>query len=403
MKARRAFLVMLSLFLALISCSRGSQGNGGEIPVPPKGDAVKIGVVVPAQGPLAELALYQAEGLRLAHEMEKGRLGRTVQLVFKELPGSPQGFRTALQGLLAEERVAAVIACASDQDLTAAADILKATQVPLIVTSPVTQDWKRKETTPALRIYPAMEDQAAACARYVADVLKAHRIVLVVDVEDPAIVRLASLFSSWVVKTPTRIVEIAYVKKGEDASATVERLMEKKPDAVYVPFSGKLARSVCEQVRLRDPLKPIVLSNCEPAETFLEGAGKSLEGVRVQSSYMEEAVTSPRGKEFIEYFRKQKGSRVNLGSGAAAGAEAYFLTLDMAARSLSAKPAPTASAAASWKGSLLAITGATPKGSLQRALLFGRITKGFLGTARVQYESSVAVSRSDPVADVRAQ
>ena len=130
---------------------------------------------------------------------------------------------------------------------------------------------------------------------------------------------------------------------------------------------------------------------------------KYLEGVYVQSNYIQEKVTSPKGKEFIDYYSKHARKGAYLGSNIATGADAYFLMLDMISMRQKAKPHEVIAAPLSWKPLLLGITLITTAGDAQNQLSFGQIKRNFFGGATLKYVASIAVSRSDPVANVRAQ
>ena len=396
------FFIMIACGLIFFSGS-GLQAKSSETAVPTKGDPIRIGILMPQAGALAEVAGVQAEGIKMAHEMEKGKVGRQVDLIFKDAGTSFQDFSQALKDLLMQDKVSGVISCVSADMIAKAFYVMKQRAVPFIATTSAGLDWKTKEGGTVIRMGTSLEDQAYACSRFMVNVLHASRIALVVDVQDESCVRLASLFSSYIVKTNGIIVDIAYIKKGEDPSPGITHLMEGKPDAVYIPFSGSNTHAALFKARSLDAARPILVSNIHPEETFLREVDKSLEGLYIQSDFIEETVKSPSGKEFIEFFHKHAQKRTYLGSSTATGADSYFLMLDMVSRQQKAMPDETSSTDPSWRPLLLGITLSKPGGTVQKHLCFGRIKRDFLGDAVVKYVASVAFSGSDPVAHIRAQ
>jgi ABC-type branched-subunit amino acid transport system substrate-binding protein len=406
MKTTRTFAYLTLIIIVTgisFSCSRTIQAENNEVPGPQPGGAVKIGVCMPMAGPLTEVAKVQSEGIRMAHDMGKGNTGIHVELVFKDSGTSSLGLSQALQRLLADDKVSGIISGVPADVIAKSGGVMKQRPVPYIATSSARRDWKTKEGTQVIRLCTSLEDQAYACARFMTDIIHARRIGLIINDRDEGCVRLASLFSSAVVKAGGRIEDIAYIKEGEDPASAITHLMGRKPDAVYIPLSGANIKATLKKIRSLDASKPILVGSILTEESFLSDVDKSLEGVYVQSNYIEEKVTSAKGKEFIEYYSKHARKGSYLGSSIATGADAYFLMLDMISRQQKAKPHEVITAPSSWKPSLLGITLITTTGDAQNHLSFGLIKRNFLGGATLKYVASIAVNRSDPVANVRAQ
>jgi hypothetical protein len=130
---------------------------------------------------------------------------------------------------------------------------------------------------------------------------------------------------------------------------------------------------------------------------LLSEAGRSsLDGVYVLADFHEKAVSSFRGKNFIEFYHKEFRKKF-LSSSVAMGADAYFLAVDMAMNALDSKAQGT------WDASILGITGATPAGALRKQLYVVRIDKAFLHGPTLGYFGRVDVSELNPGTDVRIQ
>ena len=400
-----AYLTLIIIVVTGISfsCSRTIQAKNNEAPASQSAGAVKIGVCMPMAGPLTEVAKVQSEGIKMAHDMEKNKASFQVELVFMDSGTSSLDLSLALQKLLVDEKVSGIISGVPADVIAKAGGVMKQKPVPFIATSSARLDWKTKEETSVIRICPSLQDQAYACARFMKDVIHARRIGLIINDRDESCVMLASLFSAAVVKAGGRIQDIAYIKEGEDPASPITHLMGRKPDAVYIPLPGANTKATLKKIRSFDALKPILVGSIPDEESFFSDVGKSLEGVYVHSNYIQEKVTSAKGKEFIEYYSKHARKPAYLGSSIATGADAYFLMLDMISRQQKAKPHEVIAAPSSWKPSLLGITIITTTGDAQNHLSFGQIKRNFFGGATLKYVASIAVNRSDPIANVRAQ
>lgn len=406
MKTTRTFAYLILIIIVVtgisFTCSRNIQAKNNEVPAPQPA-VFKIGICMPMAGPLAEVAKVQSEGIRMAHDMEKNKVGFQVELVFKDSGMSSPDLSQALQKLLVDEKVSGIISGVPADVIAKAGGVMKQRPVPLIATSSARLDWKTKEGPSVIRICTSLEDQAYASARFITDVIHARRIGLIINDRDESCVRLASLFSAAVVKAGGAIEDIAYIKEGEDPVSAITHLMGRKPDALYIPLPGTNTKATLKKIRSFDALKPILVGSIPDEESFFSDVGKSLEGVYVQSNYIQEKVTSAKGKEFIEYYSKHARKGAYLGSSIATGVDAYYLMLDMISRQQKAKPHEVIAAPSSWKPSLLGITLSTTAGDAQNHLSFGQIKRNFFGSATLKYVASIVVNRSDPVANVRAQ
>jgi ABC-type branched-subunit amino acid transport system substrate-binding protein len=407
MKTTRTF-AYLTLIIIIVtgisfSCSSTIQGKNNEASASQSGGTVKIGVCMPMAGPLSEVAKVQSEGIRMAHDMEKGKAGSHIELVFKDSGTSSLDLSRALQELLLDDKAAGIISGVPADLISKAGGIMKQRPVPFIATSSARLDWKTKDGPSLTRICTSLEDQAYACAGFMTNIIHARRIGLVINDRDESCVRLASLFSAAVVKAGGRIEDIAYIKEGEDPASAVTHLMGRKPDAVYIPISGNNIRATLKKIRSFDAAKPILLGSIQTEESFFNEADKSMEGIFVQSNYFEEKVTSPRGKEFIEYYSKHARKGSYLGSNIATGADAYFLMLEMVSKQPKVDPHEVIAVSSSLKPSLLGITLVTNAGDAQNQLSFGQIKRNFFGGATLKYVASITVNRSDPITNVRTQ
>jgi ABC-type branched-subunit amino acid transport system substrate-binding protein len=343
-------------------------------------------------------------GLKLAHDMMRGATTRRVDLAVKDPAASPQDYARSVRELIEQDQVSGIVSCAQPDAVAAVRDILEAHPVPFVVTSPCRQERMAGDAPPGLlRLCIPRRDQAFACARFLSQTIKARRIGIVVDVGDADAVLLASLFSAEVIRAKGRVVDIMYVQKGQDPAAGVVHLLAERPDAVYIPFSGKQSVAVAVKIRDLRAAEPVLLSGPAAEEALLTGKDRRLDGVYVLTEFAGEAVSSTRGRDFVQFHRRNSGRTQYLGSALVTGAEAYFFMLDLLSGAQKTSVDDAVKAAATWKGSLLGIAGSTPQGAVYPRLSFGRVEMGFLRGAALRHTAFITVDRSDPVADVVTQ
>jgi branched-chain amino acid transport system substrate-binding protein len=390
-------LTLTMFIIVVVSCISQAGSTKDTLPLQPQGEPIKVGVCMPSGGPLATLALNQADGIRAAFKFAASAGGRPIDILFKDPGNSPQEFGKVVEELIETDKVSAVIACVSPETASGSHDILKARKVPLIITSPSASPRENEVDQNYISIFTKLEDQANACARFAISTLKARRMGIVLDVGDVSCVRLVSLFSSHIVKNGVRIVDVIYLKRDGDFSSALTRLMGEKPDAIYIPFSSSVPLPLIAKMKAMNSKVQIMVSNVQKEEDLLSEAGGSLESVYILTDFHEQTVRSSRGKNFIEFYHKKLKKRY-LSSSIAMGADAYFLAVDMVMNPLDSK-----AQGLSWDASILGITGATPTGALRTQLNVGRLNKVFLHGPTLEYFGQVVVSDLNPGTDVRTQ
>lgn len=394
-------LVLVALVVADISCSSQSGNTSDTVPEPLRGDPIRIGVCMPTIGPLAGLATLQAEGIRTAFQMEGAAKGRPVELVFSGPGYSDKEFSKLYETLPGRDHVSAVITCASAEFVGSQLGILKDRAIPLIVTSPSGTSWKTEESAPIIRTCTTLEDQANAGARFVANTLRAHRLGVILDVEDATCVQLVSLFSANIVKQGGSIMDVAYVKKNEDPSPALTHLMGEKTDAIYVPYSSPTSAALIIRARAINKDRQIFVSNVQPVETFLSEAGRSLEGVYVLTDFHEQATISSLGRKFVEFYHNNMKKQGEVGPSIAMGADAYFLAINLILDSQ--QRGGEGSTGERRNESVLDLSGTGPFGALRSQLPVGHIKKRFMHGAILKYIGLVDVNGLDSRTNVRAQ
>lgn len=406
MKTARDFAcsALIVIFFAeiILTCIQSVQADS-HTPLSAQREAVRIGICMPVKGPFAELSRFQADGIKMACEMAKGKSSRPVELLFRDSGTTAQEFSLSLQKLLREEKISGIISNVPHDLIARNEEIIKQGNVPFISTSSAGRDWAEKDGLPVVRLCAGPEDQAQACARFITDVVRARRIGLVVNDKDELSVRIASLFSASLLRTGGRVEDIVYVRPSEDPAEAIAHLMGKKPEAVYMPTLCVGTNPALMKIRAFDVLKPVLVGNILDEETFMREVRSSLEGVYVQTNYIEEKVSSSLGKEFVSYFSKHSPKRAYLGEKIATGAEAYFLMLHILSSQMAENPKEKTGVPLSWKPALLGMALNASDGHVKNSLFFGQIKRKIFGGATIKYVATISVPRSDPVTNVRAQ
>jgi len=388
-------------FFAIHSCRSQAESTKDTLVSAPKGEPVRIGVCMPSDGPFAALASSHADGIRAASRFAPEVQGSPIEVVFRDSGNSVQDFRRALGELTGADRVSVVITCIRPETVPELQDLLKAAKVPLILTEPSYPSRKIEEAPNIINLATTPEDQAFAGVRFTTDTLRARKVGMILDAGDKMSIRLASLFSSALVKNSGSIVDIAYLTNKADPEADLSRVLRKKPDAIYVPYSPSISAGLIAKVRSLDREVPILISNIQNEYELLASYGNSFEKVYLLTDFHEKAVQCARGRNFIDFYHNTLKRKEYLSSSIAMGADAYFLSVDLA---LHARPQDGRRVGEiDWNASMIRIMGVRSSGALRNQMSVGMVDKVFLHEPTLKYVGQVAVSVLNPAADVRAQ
>jgi ABC-type branched-subunit amino acid transport system substrate-binding protein len=396
----RAVLVTAVCFFVIHSCSFQAENTKDSLDSTPKGEPVKIGVCMPSSGPLAVLASSHADGIRAAARFAPAVDGRPIAVIFRDYGDSVQEFRKTLEELIGRDRVSAVITCIRPEAVPELQDYLKSVKVPLILTKPFYPSRKIEEAPNIINLATTLEDQAFAGARFATETLRGRRIGIILDADDKMSVRLASLFSHNVVKSSGSIVDIAYLSKNADPAADLSRVVGKKPDALYIPYSSSVSADLVAKVRALDTEVPMLISNIQKEDKLLSSRER-FKRVYLLTDFHEEAVRCVRGRNFVDFYHQTLKRKGYLSSSIAMGADAYFLSVDL---TMNAFPQDGGKAGEiDWNTSMLRIIGVRSSGAVRDQMSVGLMDKIFLREPTLKYVGQVAVSGLKPAADVRAQ
>lgn len=397
-----AVVLVAASAVMLFGCTERAGVQAPGIPAALGGEPVDILVCLGASQDGAGHAADVEAGIRAAEEAFRQSMGRNVRLVFRTA-GLGAGLEEIVRESLQKDDPDAAIIYGVEQDTTRVADMDALCSIPAVIIGPWEGNLPRKKRC-AIRLSRSRRSLAEACAQFVDKTLRAGRIGLVVDGGDPAAARFAVVFSSALSKTPSRIVHVALATGGVLDQDERQRFVSSRMDAVLIAVKGeKETLKVLADLKAAGRCPALVLTGPPVEGDPSGGAAWVLDGVYVQSDFIEDRVDSPMGKDFVSFFHRNEARFGSLGLWTASGAEAYLV----AVRLVSDVPRSGLDAAirayASRGGVLMAGPASLPAGSGNCLFAFGRYERGFNGKASLRSVALVTVERSDPVADIRTE
>jgi len=320
---RRACL----LLVFLITMGLASPLWGQKQTMPNAETSVSIGVCLPLNGK-ADEGRVQRRALLIAQRIRPLAGNKSVDLVIKDTQGTSEGTRKALQSILADHDIAALIGGATPDEAAAMLEVVsrdrrfKAHPVPVVITT--TGEPLIDTPQKHWRISTPLTLKARAAAEYTVGTLKAKRVGILLDPADARGVRLASQFSSALIAQGGVVAEIAYLGKSARAGRSpLVDLAGKKVEAIFLPDAHGAPRLIVSG-RDQGIKTPFLLADVGREEEFVKAVGASRD-IYLVSDFHPDFALGENAKRFLELYRREFGEPETI---AALAADAYFLLCD---------------------------------------------------------------------------
>lgn len=288
---------------ALTGC--GGEKKGSE-------DTIKIGGNLEMTGGSATYGKSAQNGIKLAIEdanAKGGVLGKKIELVVADNKSEAAEAANAMQKLVAQDKVLAVIGPNLSSLSIATTTITTSAKVMAISpmgTNPgitVDKDGKTKEFMfRACFIDPF---QGTVMATFAKNQLKVNKVALLIDNSSDYAKGLSQFFKESFVKSGGTIVaEESYLQKDTDFKATLTKIKAQNPDMIYIPGYYQEVGMIIKQAREMGIEVPMTGGDTWDSAKLPEIAGKdSLNNTYFSSLYSPDD-DSTLNKDFVAAYQK---------------------------------------------------------------------------------------------------
>ncbi|MGE4588164.1 MAG: ABC transporter substrate-binding protein [Acidaminococcaceae bacterium] len=236
------------LATALTGCGGSKKGAG---------DTIKIGGNLEMTGGSASYGKSAQNGIKLAIDAANakgGVLGKKIELVVADNKSEAAEATNAMQKLIAQDKVIAVIGPNLSSASIAATSINTSAKVLAITpmgTNPnVTVDKNGKTKDFMFRACFIDPFQGTVMATFAKDKIKAKNVAILVDNSSDYAKGLAQFFKEAFTKGGGNIVaEESYLQKDTDFKATLTKIKASNPDMIYVPGYYQEVGMIVKQAR----------------------------------------------------------------------------------------------------------------------------------------------------------
>ncbi len=317
--------VVFSLMLFLTGC-------GERETIKPSGKVFKIGVIGPLSGDSASIGRKALEGLQAAYAIHPlTAIGDRIELIVKDDESSPKKVAEVFLGLLAEEKLDALITLSTSDGVMNMTKVINAQKLPVIVA--LASHESITTGSPYIsRVCMSNAQQSRVAAYFIHDELFLEKTAIFYNAETAYSNSLAYSFQEAYKKIGGEI--IAEMTSGLSTKALRPILRGLKTEGVEVLYTSVKGKRSVDLLRLRQELDwDVVIIGSDGMlgslkEYGLKGA-RSVEGLFVTENYADDSVATIE-EVLLERYAKKNDILLNTHSKLAY--ESYLLLLEALAQ-----------------------------------------------------------------------
>ncbi|NLH45720.1 MAG: ABC transporter substrate-binding protein [Acholeplasmataceae bacterium] len=291
------------LATALTGCGGDKKGSG---------DTIKIGGNLEMTGGSASYGKSAQNGIKLAIDAANakgGVLGKKIEFVVADNKSEAAEATNAMQKLIAQDKVIAVIGPNLSSASIAATSINTSAKVLAITpmgTNPnVTVDKDGKTKDFMFRACFIDPFQGTVMATFAKDKINAKNVAILVDNSSDYAKGLAQFFKEAFTKGGGKIVaEESYLQKDTDFKATLTKIKASNPDMIYVPGYYQEVGMIVKQAREMGLNVPMAGGDGWDSAKLPEIAGKAALNNTYFSSLYSPDDDSQLNKDFVAAYQK---------------------------------------------------------------------------------------------------
>ena len=300
----------LSAFLAIAMLALAGCGGGGAKPA----DVIKLGANLEMTGGNATFGQSASNGAKLAIKevnAKGGILGKQITLTVADNKSEAAEAANAMQKLISQDKVVAIIAPIASSSVIAGAQVLQDSKVPAISPTASNPKVTVDPNTGKVRDFvfrAAFIDpfQGSVMANFAFNSLKAKTAALYIDNSSDYAKGLAQFFKETFIKSGGTIVaEEAYLQKDTDFKATLTKIKAKNPAVIFAPGYYQEVGMLIKQARELNMNIPVLGGDGWDSAKLPEIAGATALNNSFFSNHYSPDDNSPAVKTFVENYKKE--------------------------------------------------------------------------------------------------
>jgi branched-chain amino acid transport system substrate-binding protein len=347
----RRLAVSVAVLLAIVAAGCG----------PKKAASIKVGIYGSMTGTTATFGKSTLNGAQLAFDelnAAGGIGGKKIESISEDDQSKAEEAATAVQKLINQDHVVALIGEVASSRSLAAAPIAQSNGVPMISPSSTNPEVTKKGNY-IFRACFLDEFQGRVMARFAADSLHFKRVAILKDIKNDYSVGLAQFFSEeYKARGGSIVGEQAYNEGDSDFRSQLTALKANNPEAIFVPGYYTEVGSIARQARELGITAPLLGGDGWVSDQLLKIGGEALNGSYYSNHFALDQPSQPLQKFFSDY-KTKFGSNPDAIAGLAY--DAANLVVDALKRMQASDPASFAALGSDKEGDAAAAKAARAK------------------------------------------
>lgn len=296
--SRRSAALVLAVLIVLSGCAQKKEST------------IKLGVYGSLTGTTATFGKSTLNGAKLAIDQlnDAGGIGgKKIEIFSEDDQSKAEEAATAVQKLINQDHVVALIGEVASSRSLAAAPIAQSNGVPMISPSSTNPEVTKKGNF-IFRACFLDEFQGRVMARYAADSLKIRRTAILKDIKNDYSVGLAQFFvDEYKARGGSIVGEQAYNEGDSDFRSQLTALKANNPEAIFVPGYYTEVGSIARQARELGIAAPLLGGDGWVSDQLLAIGGEALNG-SYYSNHFALDQPSPGLQKFFADYKAKYGS-----------------------------------------------------------------------------------------------
>ncbi len=296
--SRPSAALALAVLIVLSGCAQKKEST------------IKLGVYGSLTGTTATFGKSTLNGAKLAIDQLNdagGIAGKKIEIFSEDDQSKAEEAATAVQKLINQDHVVALIGEVASSRSLAAAPIAQSNGVPMISPSSTNPEVTKKGDF-IFRACFLDEFQGRVMARYAADSLKIRRTAILKDIKNDYSVGLAQFFvDEYKARGGSIVGEQAYNEGDSDFRSQLTALKANNPEAIFVPGYYTEVGSIARQARELGITAPLLGGDGWVSDQLLAIGGEALNG-SYYSNHFALDQPSPGLQKFFADYKAKYGS-----------------------------------------------------------------------------------------------
>ena len=320
---------VLALGLTSALCASLLAGCGGATQ---DSKEIKLGIIAPISGSVATYGQSNLDGIKLAVKEVNaagGVLKKQVTLDVEDDQGKPDDAANAVQKLINEDQVDALIGAVTSSCTLAAGQIAQSQGVPMIA-GPSTADNIGDIGEYVSRVCFKDSDQGKAIASFVVNKLQKKNAAVLYDVASDYSKGLAEIFKAKYQALGGKLAAVeTYSTNDTDFSAQITKLKATNPDVIFLPDYYNTVGLIAQQIKQQGINATLIGGDGWESPDLFTIGGTAVEGAYFSTHYSSSA-PSAETKKFVDAYKAEYGKEPD--AFAALGYDATKVMLDAMTR-----------------------------------------------------------------------